>query len=208
MPGNRRTLTPSAIASAALEVADSDPAALTMRRIAARLGCDPMAIYRHFANRETLLDAVADLVLAEVADPDPGEPWERQVTTTAHAIRAAALRHPGIAGHIASRPPVGEQGQRIGAALLAALTAAGMPSPAAVQVLQTLIAYLAAALAMAVRAGHRDERWHDVSKVVDRMIAGEVGNELFTVGSVEQFDFGLRLLVAGARSEVIAPQES
>jgi AcrR family transcriptional regulator len=198
-----RTLSPARIARTALDIGDRDgPDAMSMRRIAAELGCDPMALYRHYAGREALLDAVADLALAEVPDPDPRAPWEERITAMAEAIRAVALRHPGIAAHIAARPPLGEHGQRIGTAALAALTGAGLPPATAVQVLQTLVAYLAAALAMAVRAGVRDERWAQVRNAVDRMPGPVPGDQLFVVGSPEQFRFGLRLLMAGIRAEL------
>jgi phosphoglycerate dehydrogenase-like enzyme len=62
-----RFLSPALIARTALETGDRDgPEAMSMRRIATELNCDPMALYRHFANREALLDAVADLALALV----------------------------------------------------------------------------------------------------------------------------------------------
>jgi AcrR family transcriptional regulator len=203
-----RFLSPELIARTALETGDRHgPEAMTMRRIATRLNCDPMALYRHFANREALLDAVADLALADVADLDPRDPWDEQIMATGHAIRDAALRHPGIAAHMAARPPLGEHGRRLGAGLLAALSAAGLPPATAVQALQTLVAYFASALAMAVQAGVRDERWAQARDVVDQLPGPPPGDQLFTVGSAEQFRFGLRLLLAGIRVEAQRPSE-
>lgn len=200
-----RFLTPALIACTALETGDRDgPEAMTMRRIAAELGCDPMALYRHFTNREALLDAVADLALCEVGRPDPAAPWAEQIMTTAHAIRDAALSHPGITAHIAARPPLGEHGQRTSAALLMALGRAGLPPGTATQVFQTLVAYLTSALAMAVQAGTRDERWRNVRDMINGLPQPAQGEELFAVGSVKQFDFGLRLLLAGIRAEIAA----
>jgi AcrR family transcriptional regulator len=192
-----RFLSPAVIARTALELGDEDgPDAMSMRTIAGRLGCDPMALYRHFDNRQALLDAVADLALAEVPDPDPSTPWESRIVATACAIRNAALHHPGIAAHVASRPPLGENGRRLGAGLLAALGDGGIPAPLSVRILQTLVAYLAAGLAMAVQAGSRDARWF---AAVDAVGDPELGAEMFTVGSAEQFSFGLNLLMAGVR---------
>jgi AcrR family transcriptional regulator len=42
-------------------------AAVSMRRVAEAVGITPMAIYRHFANREMLLKRVSDDAFAEVA---------------------------------------------------------------------------------------------------------------------------------------------
>jgi AcrR family transcriptional regulator len=43
-------------------------AAVSMRRVADLVGITPMAIYRHFANRDTLLKQVSDNAFAEVAE--------------------------------------------------------------------------------------------------------------------------------------------
>lgn len=39
--------------------------------------------------------------------------------------------------------------------------------------------------------------------MVDGLAPADAGEDLFMVGSVEQFEFGLRLLIAGVRVEVI-----
>ncbi|MEU4559299.1 TetR family transcriptional regulator [Actinoplanes sp. NPDC023936] len=190
----KRALTPELIAATALELGDRDgDPAMSMRRIAAELGCDPMAIYRHFANREALLDAVADLALAGVAAPGPDLRWDQRLSELLTEVRGAALRHPGIAAHVAARPPLGANGRRLSAAITGALADAGLTPSGVVQSTQALIAYVAAALAMTVKAGARDERWHRVSAVL--------GAGMPVVGSEEQFAYGLRLMINGIRGE-------
>ena len=55
---------------AALQVVDAEGLdALTMRRLGRQLDRDPMALYRYAANREALLDGVAELVLAQLVIP-------------------------------------------------------------------------------------------------------------------------------------------
>ena len=191
-------LTPDLIARTTLALGDRDgAAAMSMRRIAAELGCDPMAIYRHFPNREALLDAVADLAIAGVADPDPAAPWDRRIHAVLTGVRAAAPRHPGIAGHVAARPPLGPSGRRLAVVINRALAEAGLGPADVVRASQALVAYAAAGLRMAVDAGRRDERWHQVSEALD----GLPGGELPVVGSAEQFEYGLRLLLNGIRLE-------
>ena len=41
---------------------------LTMRRLAERLGSEPMSLYYHVANKDALLDGVADLILGEIIE--------------------------------------------------------------------------------------------------------------------------------------------
>jgi hypothetical protein len=64
-----------------------------------------------------------------------------------------------------------------------------------------LVAYLAAALAMAVRVGERDARWHQVAAAVGAFPTEAARNELLIAGAEEQFAYGLRLLLAGIRAE-------
>ena len=60
--------TASRIASAARRLLDKDGTeAVTMRRIAASVGVTPMAIYRHYPDRASLLNALADEGFEELA---------------------------------------------------------------------------------------------------------------------------------------------
>jgi AcrR family transcriptional regulator len=78
-----RKSTAEKIAAAARKLLDREGAeAVTMRRVAKAVGITPMALYRHFADREGLLNALADAgfeqLAAKVATADrPGEPEER-----------------------------------------------------------------------------------------------------------------------------------
>ena len=186
---------------------------MTMRRIAGELGCDPMALYRHFPDRTALLDAVAELALRDAAAPDaaaPGGPdldagaaWDERLRGELTAVRGAALRHPGIAAHIASRPPLGEA---FLGGLASALGEAGLAPGEGVRAAQALVAYLSSAIAMAVRAGAPDERWEQVKAAVGRLPGAPPGEALPVVGSDEQFDYGLGLLLSGIRAQAAAPR--
>jgi AcrR family transcriptional regulator len=56
------------IATAARRLLDKDGAeAVTMRRVASAVGITPMAIYRHYADRTALLNALADVGFRELA---------------------------------------------------------------------------------------------------------------------------------------------
>jgi AcrR family transcriptional regulator len=63
-----RKSTAEKIAAAAGKLLDREGAeAVTMRRVARAVGITPMALYRHFADREGLLNALADAGFAELA---------------------------------------------------------------------------------------------------------------------------------------------
>src|SRR5579883_3251092 len=63
-----RQSTAERIAGAARKLLDREGAeAVTMRRVATTVGITPMALYRHFADREGLLNALADAGFEELA---------------------------------------------------------------------------------------------------------------------------------------------
>lgn len=63
-----RLTTPEKILKAALALFEKEgPDAVSMRRVASAVGITPMAIYRHFPNREALLKQIADNSFQTVA---------------------------------------------------------------------------------------------------------------------------------------------
>lgn len=63
-----RASTAVTIATVARAILEQEgAAAVTMRRVAQEVGVTPMALYRHFANREALLRHIADTSFAEIA---------------------------------------------------------------------------------------------------------------------------------------------
>lgn len=66
-------LTRDSIITAALEILDSFGLAdMTMRRVASQLGVAPGALYWHVANKQELIAAIADEIIAPVLTPESG----------------------------------------------------------------------------------------------------------------------------------------
>jgi AcrR family transcriptional regulator len=126
----RRTLTRDRVVAEALSViAAHGVDALSMRALATRLGVVPAALYRHVRNKEQLHDLVLDGVLAEVDHHrDPTLAWTDQVSTLAHRLRTVLESHPGIAGLLKTRDPLGPHSLALAEAFLAPLHAAGLPA--------------------------------------------------------------------------------
>lgn len=90
----RARLKPETVARAALDVLDDRGLdGLSIREIAKRLGVRGPALYWHFRNKQALLDAMAEAMLAAHADrlrrPHPGEPWWEWLAWTAQWLRGA-----------------------------------------------------------------------------------------------------------------------
>jgi TetR/AcrR family transcriptional regulator, tetracycline repressor protein len=66
---------------------------LTMRRLGAELGVQPSALYHHFANKQTLLAAVADEILARGVRGERPEPWDDRVAAVCTELRDAMLAY-------------------------------------------------------------------------------------------------------------------
>jgi TetR/AcrR family tetracycline transcriptional repressor len=67
--------------------------ALTMRRLAAKLGVQAGAIYWHFANKQELVDAMVEALMSGVlARPTKGR-WDEQLAELARRIAASLAKH-------------------------------------------------------------------------------------------------------------------
>ena len=90
--------------TAAVDLADeAGIAAVSMRRLAQRLGVVPMALYKHVADKDELLDGMVDVVIEEFAAPDPSLGWKDRVRQQLLSARRAVLRHPWSRRAIESR---------------------------------------------------------------------------------------------------------
>jgi TetR/AcrR family tetracycline transcriptional repressor len=123
----RPQLTPQRVVAEALAViAEDGVQALTMRSLAARLGVVPGALYHHVGNKQQLHDLVLDSVLAEIdVHLDPSLAWTEQLKILAHRLRQVLEAHPGVAGILKTRDPLGPHSLVLAEAFLGPLQTAG-----------------------------------------------------------------------------------
>lgn len=92
------------IADAALEILEREgPEAVSMRRVAQQVGVTAMAIYHHYANRETLLQVLVHREMARLAALAANLPPRAGPTELAHAADAYldyAFEHPHLYDYI------------------------------------------------------------------------------------------------------------
>jgi len=87
---------------AAVKIADDGGIeSLTMRRLAEQLGAEAMSLYYHVANKEEVLDGIAEVVVTEINDvvdrierPATAEEWKKAVRQRILSARQVLLRHP------------------------------------------------------------------------------------------------------------------
>src|SRR5699024_165218 len=95
---------------AAVEVADEGGLeAMTMKRVAARLGAGAMSLYRHVADKDELIQAMVDLVTGDYTYPVPeGLGWRQTMHVLARQDWDAFRDHPWMLTATATvAPPFG-----------------------------------------------------------------------------------------------------
>ena len=66
---------------------------LSMRRLAQELAVVPMALYKHVANKEELLDGMVDVLVGEIDPPVAGADWKNTVRLRVLSARRVLQRH-------------------------------------------------------------------------------------------------------------------
>ncbi len=142
-------MTRERVLAAALELVDRDGIeGLSMRRLAAALGRDPMTVYRHSPNKAALLDGVAETVLAQLHIDPTDEDWAAQLRTVARDYRRLALAHPHVVPLLVTRPLATPLALRPRGTLrplediLTLLTRAGFSGPDALHLYRALFGFL------------------------------------------------------------------
>jgi AcrR family transcriptional regulator len=124
----RLPLSRDRVLRAAVEVADRGGlGALTMRRLGQELGVEAMSLYKHVANKDEILDGLAEIVVGEIELPAPGEDWRPAMRRRATSARAVFARHSWAASVLESRRNPGPATLRYYDAVIGNLRGAGFP---------------------------------------------------------------------------------
>jgi AcrR family transcriptional regulator len=127
-PVSRAPLSRDRLLAAAIELADADGlAALSMRRLAARLGVEAMSLYHYVRSKDELLGGILERVLSELELPPAGTPWKRALRTTTLSAHAVLDRHRWAATVLMTPGASSPTRSRWMEAVLASLAAAGLP---------------------------------------------------------------------------------
>jgi AcrR family transcriptional regulator len=138
----RKPLSSARVLQVAVAVADAAGLeAFSMRRLAQELGVVPMALYKHVANKEELLDGMVDIVFGEIELPSGDLDWRSAIRRRAISTREALKRHSWAIGMMESRHP-GPANLRNHDAVMGCLRKAGFPFEMAVHAYSVQDAYI------------------------------------------------------------------
>jgi TetR/AcrR family transcriptional regulator, tetracycline repressor protein len=201
---SRRRLDQATIVRAALAVIDREGLdALTMRRLGAELRADPTAVYRHFRDKEELLNAVADAILSAAADAfRPSTDWRRTLRDLCQLAWDMYHAHPRFAGRLSRSPEVLEGHERLTEVALGALRAAGLSDADAAMCDHLLVNYTAGVASVAAELhgiAPAAEAWRRAYAMLpaDRYPnCVALASHMFS-DPKEQFDFGVEMLLDG-----------
>ena len=222
--GPRPGLTVDRIVAAAIELADADGlGALSMRRVADRLGVGTMSLYTYVPGKAELLDVMLDTVLAEVARPDGAGGWRAGLERRAREDWALFHRHPWMLQISPARALLGPNETELFEASLSTVAGTGLSGAEMVLAVSLVGEYTRGAAQSAVgaamaeqRTGISDEQWWAAREplfdkyfdpgrypTVTRVAAEgafeqPAGDAAYTVAQAQQsFEFGLPRVLDG-----------
>jgi AcrR family transcriptional regulator len=138
----RPPLSRDRVLEAAVARADQDGLeAFSMRGLAQELGVVPMALYKHVANKDELLDGMVDIVFGEIENPAIGGDWRSQMRRRALSAREALKRHGWAIGIMETQTP-GPANLANHNAVMGCLREAGFSFEAAVHAYSVQDAYI------------------------------------------------------------------
>ena len=192
------------ITRAAIALADREGLeAVSIRRLAAKLGAGATSLYWYVDRKEDLYELMADAVVGEVQLPVPSGDWQADLRAIAYATVAVLRRHSWLL-LLGIQPGLGPQTQRYGEVALTALDGLGLDLPTQVNIIAAINNYLygfvhreAAWQRLTERSGAENKRGAPGPSVDQRLSRAQLWAE-------PSLDFGLDCLIEGIATWVSA----
>lgn len=208
----RPPLAKERVLAAAVDLADREGVgALTMRRLGAELGVEAMALYKHVANKEEILDGIVALVVGEIEIPSEGSDWKVAMRRRAISARSVLSRHSWAIGLLESRWPMGPITLRYLDAIIGNLRSAGFSIENAAHAFWLLDSYVYGHVVQetSLPLGSSEEMIESSGSILDRKtefphlieMAERARTSTFSVD--REFEFGLELILE-ALSELMS----
>ncbi len=195
------------IVAAALKIVDRNGLkALSMRRLGAELGVDPMAVYYHLPNKQALLDAIVEAVMGSIdlSVDDPAKPAEERILAAARAYRNVLLAHANALPILLAHGPVTPGAMRPVELLIGILRDAGLPPAEALMGMNVIAAAVRGAVGMGPVHEMSEEEiaamWQALPAAEFPLLAEGMASSRRPFEEI--FEFGIRALARGLLDEV------
>jgi AcrR family transcriptional regulator len=209
------------VVDAAIALADEEGVeALSMRKVAERLGIGAMSLYTYVESKSELIDLMIDRVVSELARPDRSAlPWRERLEGMARDEYEHALRHPWMLHVDTSRPPLGPGISDRYEYQLSLIEGIGLTDLQMDAVLGLVAGFATASARTAIdsqrsatTSGQTDIEWWEANlPVLNRVMDGSrfplsgrvgqaVGAEYEAVNSPGHFEFGLARVLDGVEA--------
>ncbi|WP_433214287.1 TetR/AcrR family transcriptional regulator [Dactylosporangium sp. CS-047395] len=216
--GPRPKFTVPGIVAVAVALADEDGLpAVSMRKVAERLGVTAMSLYTYVPSKSELLDVMVDAVAGEaVRDAYTSDGWRDRLTEVARSNWELYRRHPWLLQVATSRPVLGPNTIAKYDCELRAFDGTGVSDVETDQLLSLVLDYVTGAARAAVLAdlaerhtGRSDTEWWEawgplLAEVLDparyptaARIGQAAGEEYGAGDPARAFTFGLKRVLDG-----------
>lgn len=201
----REPLSRERVLRAAVALADQGGiGSVTMRRLGQELGVEAMSLYKHVKNKDDLLDGIVDLVVGDIDVPPAGTPWKEAMRHRAVSAHEVMLAHPWAALQVMSRFNIGPGMTRYLDATLGRLREGGFSIDSALDAWHTLDSHIYGFTLQELGLPFDVEETQQVSADVLQQLpvdefphVVEVITKIMQTGRVEDFEFGLDLILDG-----------
>ena len=196
----RNSLSPATILDAAEKLMARPPHDLSIRDIAREVQSSPMALYRHFPNKEALLNSLLDRVLLRFKWETTTDSWVIDLQRFAFAHKQLLDEHPWAVSLLISHPSPGLGATRIGEIAFSILQRGNITGVRAVSIFSGIIAlnYGWTSFTKAKSATQDDPTRRSVLlkqmndlKPSDYPLTTELATELENYGSVSHYDIAM-----------------
>lgn len=205
--GTDFTLEPDDIVGAAVAILREEGFdAVSMRSVAARLGVSPVPLYNRIGNKEALLDAMAEHLVAGIAPPtDDEETWQAYATRWARDLRSRLRAAPDSRLVLRARRRAYVQASK---PLVEIMRRDGLDDDEAVRacrmLMWTTVGFVAVEQGGRSATDDRPTRSRAAKSAGRRRAPGGDPSGIGPEESDEMFDLQIRLLVDGLAAEAAA----
>ena len=203
----RRPLSRDRVLRAAIRLADEGGLeSVSMRKLGQVLRVEAMSLYKHVANKDDILDGIADLVVGDFEVPSGDVDWQTAIRRSAISAHQTLFRHPWASSLIESRLNAGPARLRYLDAMIGVLAAAGFPMPIVIRAIMALDSHTYGFVLQEMAWSFDTENAPEMAAAFARSLpAGEYPNLLAMAemtatapgGASVDFEFGLDLILDG-----------